>query len=247
MIELEVCCGGFEDALAAYKGGARRIELNSALHLGGLTPSLGSLLLTKKKTDLKVIAMVRPRAAGFCYSEEDMMTMFVDAQLLLENGADGIAFGFLNKDCSIDEKCTKEMVSLIKSFGKDKEAVFHRAYDCTEDANRSAKLLIECGVDRILTSGLEAKANEGINTIKELEKKYGSEIEILAGSGLNFENCTEFINESKVKQIHSSCKDWVNDETTTVNRVSYSYHNEFDYDVVSEEKVRKLVKVINKI
>ena len=62
---VEICCGSYEDALAAYRGGAKRIELNSALYLGGLTPSVGTLLLTKKHTDLNVVAMVRPRAAGF--------------------------------------------------------------------------------------------------------------------------------------------------------------------------------------
>ena len=62
---IEICCGSYEDALAAYRGGAKRVELNSALHLGGLTPSVASLILTKKNTDLKVIAMVRPRGAGF--------------------------------------------------------------------------------------------------------------------------------------------------------------------------------------
>lgn len=62
---VEICCGGYEDALAAYRGGAKRIELNSALYLGGLTPSVGTLLLTKQHTDLKVIVMVRPRGAGF--------------------------------------------------------------------------------------------------------------------------------------------------------------------------------------
>ena len=69
---IEICCGSYEDALAAYHGGAKRIELNSALHLGGLTPSVGALVLTKRNTDLKVITMVRPRGAGFCYSDADI-------------------------------------------------------------------------------------------------------------------------------------------------------------------------------
>lgn len=95
---IEICCGSYEDALAAYRGGAKRIELNSALYLGGLTPSLGSLILTKKNTDLKVITMVRPRGAGFCYSEADFETMKMDARLLMENGADGVAFGCLDEE-----------------------------------------------------------------------------------------------------------------------------------------------------
>ena len=58
---IEICCGSYEDALAAWNGGAGRIELNSALYLGGLTPSIGSLRLIKANTGLKVISMVRPR------------------------------------------------------------------------------------------------------------------------------------------------------------------------------------------
>ena len=69
MINAEICCGSYEDALASYKGGAKRIELNSALYMGGLTPSLASLQYTKANTDLKVICMIRPRGAGFCYNE----------------------------------------------------------------------------------------------------------------------------------------------------------------------------------
>ena len=126
---IEICCGSYEDALNAYHGGAKRIELNSALHLGGLTPSLASLKLTKKNTNLKVITMVRPRGAGFCYNEIEFEVMKEDAKSLLENGADGIAFGCLNKDGSICLKQTKEMIEIIKSY--QGEVVFHRAIECT--------------------------------------------------------------------------------------------------------------------
>ena len=93
---VEVCCGSYYDALQAQYGGARRIELNSALHLGGLTPSLATLLKVKDNTDLEVICMVRPRGAGFCYNDEDFEVMKLDAEILLDNGADGIAFGVLS-------------------------------------------------------------------------------------------------------------------------------------------------------
>ena len=68
---VEICCGSYSDALAAWKAGATRIELNSALSLGGLTPSLATLKMTKQNTGLKVITMIRPRGAGFCYDEEE--------------------------------------------------------------------------------------------------------------------------------------------------------------------------------
>ena len=83
---IEICCGSYEDALNAYHGGAKRIELNNALHLGGLTPSLATLKLTKKNTNLKIITMVRPRGAGFCYNEIEFEVMKEDAKSLLENG-----------------------------------------------------------------------------------------------------------------------------------------------------------------
>lgn len=91
---VEICCGSYSDALAAWKAGATRIELNSALSLGGLTPSLATLKMTKQNTGLKVITMIRPRGAGFCYDEEEYEVMKQDAKIMLENGADGLAFGF---------------------------------------------------------------------------------------------------------------------------------------------------------
>ena len=242
---IEICCGSYEDALNAYYGGAKRIELNSALHLGGLTPSIGSLKLTKNTTNLKVICMVRPRGAGFCYTDIEFKQMMIEAKDLLENGADGIAFGFLLKNHEIDIERTKEMVSLIKSY--QKEAVFHRAYDCVKDPYASIEILINLGIDRLLTSGLRAKAADGKDLIKKLQTKYGDKIEILAGSGINASNAREMMNDTGINQVHSSCKDWINDPTTKTHEVSYSYApapHENDYDVVSKELVEKIVKSI---
>ena len=104
---IEICCGSYEDALNAYYGRAKRIELNSALHLGGLTPSIASLKLTKKNTNLKIITMIRPRGAGFCYNDIEFEVMKEDARCMLENKADGIAFGCLNQDGSINGKTNK--------------------------------------------------------------------------------------------------------------------------------------------
>ena len=241
---IEICCGSYEDALNAFNGGAKRIELNSALHLGGLTPSVASLKLTKKNTDLKVICMVRGRGAGFCYNEVEFEQMMAEAKDLLENGADGLAFGFLHANHEIDVERTKAMVSLIKEY--DKEAVFHRAYDCVNDPHSSIEILIELGIDRLLTSGLQAKAMDGQGLIKELQSKYGDKIEILAGSGINATNAQAIMAATGIKQIHSSCKDWANDPTTSGEFVNYCYGpsgHEDDYDMVSKELVEKLVKL----
>ena len=157
----EVCAGSVQDCINAQLGGADRVELNGALHLGGLTPSLAMLRLVKEKTSLKVVCMDRPRAAGFCYDEVETETMFEDAKILLENGADGISFGFLNSDATINETETKKMVDLIHHY--QKEAVFHRAFDCVSDP---AKLQSEFGNQIELLAGSGINANN-IRTLKE--------------------------------------------------------------------------------
>ena len=238
---IEICAGSYQDCITAYKGGAQRVELNSALSVGGLTPSIATLKRVKKEACLKVICMVRIRAAGFCYDKEDIELMLEQAKLLLENGADGIAFGFLNEDGTIYEKATRQMIDLIHFYHK--EAVFHRAFDITKDPFQAIETLINLKCDRILTSGQKSKAMQGVELIKELQEKYGQQIELLVGSGMNHKNIQEMKNYTKIKQVHSSCKGYRIDPTTSNDSVSYSYiDNTNQYDVVDFDLVEKLVK-----
>ena len=243
---IEVCCGSYEDALQAHLGGADRIELNSALHLGGLTPSTGTLKLTKAAVSIPVIAMVRPRGAGFYYSEKEAEVMMAEAKELLEAGADGIAFGFLNEDGSLDVDRNQAMITLIHQYGK--EAVFHRAFDCCKDPFTTMEQLIALGADRVLTSGLAAKAPEGSALIAQLQSRFGDQIEILAGSGVNATNARKLMDDTGIFQVHSSCKAWRKDPTTHINeKVTYAYATgEFAdcYDLVSLDLVKELVNSI---
>ena len=66
-ILVEICCGSLEDALEAERGGADRVELCSALFLGGLTPSLGTIIEAKARLKIPIMVMIRPR-------EEDSAT-----------------------------------------------------------------------------------------------------------------------------------------------------------------------------
>lgn len=238
---VEVCCGSYYDAKEAMLGGADRIELNSALYLGGLTPSFATFSMVKSELNIKTICMVRPRGAGFLYNDEDTEVMYKDCEIFLKNGADGIAFGFLTKHNEIDEKKTEKMVKLIKKYGG--EAVFHRAFDCVKDPYKSIEKLINLGIDRILTSGLEDKAIKGVSLICELQNKYGKNIDIVAGSGINDKNAKNIIKDTGIYQIHSSCKTYVKDETTSKDNVTYAYlsdENQNCYDCVCKEIVKKL-------
>lgn len=237
-VTFEVCCGSVEDCVCAQEGGADRIELNSALFLGGLTPTTAVLKLAKEKVSIPIVCMVRPRGAGFCYNELEVETMFLEAQQLLEQGASGLAFGFLNEDATIDEKNTKRMVELIHSYSR--EAVFHRAFDCVKDPFTSIETLISLSVDRILTSGLEPTAPAGSALLKQLQENYGAKIEILAGCGIRSNNVLELIQETKVKQVHSSARVWRKDVTTSGEKVSYRFSDVGDYDGVGLAEVKEI-------
>lgn len=236
---IEVCAGSLKDCLVAQQSGANRIELNSGLFLGGLTPSLATLILAKKEVSIPIICMVRPRGAGFCYDDYDKKVMFHDAKLLLENGADGIAFGFLNGDRTIDEVSTKQMIDLIHSYGK--EAVFHRAIDCVEDIIGSVETLITLGCNRILTSGGQPTVDKGKSVLKQLQQRYGNTIEFVMGGGVHADNITELAQYTNINQCHGSFKGWYDDNTTSTKSMSYRYIDKDVYDGVDEYKLKKFI------
>lgn len=243
---VEICTGSYADCMAAFHGGAERVELNSALSVGGLTASVAVLRRVKKETTLKVICMVRPRAGGFCYDEAETMIMMEEARLLLENGADGIAFGFLHADGTVHRERTLQMSELIHSFGK--EAVFHRAFDVTKDPFQAMEVLLSCKIDRLLTSGQRAKAMQGAELIAQLQDRFGDRIEILAGSGVNAQNAGELLARTGIRQVHSSCKGYRLDPTTASEHVSYAYLDDahaMEYDVVEETLVRALIDALS--
>ena len=243
---VEICTGSYADCMAAFHGGAERVELNSALSVGGLTASVAVLRRVKKETTLKVICMVRPRAGGFCYDEAETKIMMEEARLLLENGADGIAFGFLHADGTVHRERTLQMSELIHSFGK--EAVFHRAFDVTKDPFQAMQVLLSCKIDRLLTSGQRAKAMQGAELIAQLQDRFGDRIEILAGSGVNAQNAGELLARTGIRQVHSSCKGYRLDPTTASEHVSYAYLDDahaMEYDVVEETLVRALIDALS--
>lgn len=245
---IEVCAGGFEDCLTADAAGIKRVELNSAMALGGLTCTAATLRKVKTHTKLEVICMVRPRGSGFCYDTPELEIMFEEARALLEAGADGIAFGMLEANGTIQKEEVKKMVDLIHAYGKT--AVFHRAYDVSIDPYQSIETLIECGVDRLLTSGMEETAIQGMELIRQLQKRYGTKIEILPGGGINDQNIEPFLRYTGVRQIHSSCRSYRFDSTTKLGRVDFSMYpqeHSMDYEIVSTRKLQKLIDRIHNI
>jgi len=188
-ILLEVPVVSVEDALAAQQGGADRLELSAALSLGGLTPSLGTLMEVKADVSLPVLVMIRPRPSGFAYSEADFRVMQRDADLALEHGADGIVFGILTADGEVDmDRCRR----LVRHAG-DRPAVFHRAFDVTPAPLAALETLIDLGFRRVMTSGQEESAWHGAALIKEVVRQASGRIEVLPAAGINRSTVAEVV------------------------------------------------------
>lgn len=204
--KIEICIGNVQDALTASKYPIDRIELNCALELGGLTPSLETLKYLKERITPKICCMVRPRGGDFQYTDEEFDVMLKDAKNLLEANADGIVFGFLHEDKTIDVEKTKAMVQLAHSYNK--EAVFHKASDEVPDLEEAIKTLIECKVDRVLTGGkcVYPDILTGCKTIGELHLKYGGKIQFLPGGGVRVNNIKDVINTCGSHQVHMTSK-----------------------------------------
>jgi len=214
-IKIEICCGSYEDVLIAEQSGADRVELNSAMFLGGLTATLGCLIESKANAKLPIMTMIRPREAGFYYSEYEYAVMKRDAQLFLEHGADGLVFGFLNQDGTYDRARMKEFTDLCKAAGK--EAVSHRAFDVTPDPFAALDTLIELGVTRVLTSGQQPSVITGTQLIAELVTYAAGRIEILPGAGLDYTNIAQFVTQTGVDQVHFAATTLRSETSTAVN------------------------------
>lgn len=212
-ITLEVIATSPDDCCAIEAGGGDRIELCSALELGGLTPSLGLLIEARRRTRLPIMAMVRPRAGGFCYDEGEFAAMLVDAELLLGHGADGLVFGCLHASGMVDVARTAALVRLAG----DRQAVFHRAFDVTPDPFAALDVLAGLGVTRVLSSGQSPSALEGAANLRAYRAHAGDRLQILPGGGINLANVEDVLRLIGADQVHASLSGVAVDSSTAAN------------------------------
>jgi len=196
---IEVCANSYEYAIKAEKAGADRIELCKDLHLDGLTPDYEIAKKTINKLNIPVFILIRPREGDFNYSNEEFELMKADIVKFKEMGCKGIVSGVLNNDNTIDLERTKELVELTRPL----EFTFHRAFDIVPNPIKEIEKLIELGIDRVLTSGQEEIAVDGLDLLHNLLERTQKRIKIMPGSGINKSN---IINFEIFEEIHGSFK-----------------------------------------
>lgn len=245
-ILLEIVASSVEDCQAAESGGADRIELCAAVATGGLTPSLGTLIEAKNRLHIPLMVMVRPRAGGFRYSDEDFAVMRSDAELLLRNGADGIVFGILHADGSIDLKRCR----IMRELAGARQAVFHRAFDVVSNPTRELDQLIDLGFTRVLTSGQQKTAYDGRERLRQLILHAGGRVDILPGGGVRPHNVRELVETTGCTQVHLTAFSSRCDPSTSNGPITFGSipgAPKSSYECADLEAVRRMRETLNGI
>lgn len=200
-MKIEVCIDNIESLHTAIAAGADRIELCSALSLGGLTPSLGFITQAVTISSIPVYVMIRPRDGDFVFSEEEIH--FMEQEILSYKflGVDGVVIGALNPDATINEVALRRWTTAAQGIG----ITFHRAFDLVANPIESLELLCNYPIDRVLTSGLQPTALEGREMIKQLVDVAHGRLSIMAGSGVNDSNALSLV-DTGITELHLSGK-----------------------------------------
>lgn len=202
--ELEVCIDNIESLHYAIQGGATRIELCSALALGGLTPSYGMMKQSARLSTIPVYAMIRPRQGDFLYDHDDIAMMLDDIDAAAEAKLQGVVLGALTAQGEIDQPQVEQLVIRAQQHGLG--VTFHRAIDQCRDFRQALELLIDLGCERVLTSGQAPQVEQGISTLADMVSLAKGRIRIMAGAGLTANNVTQIIQQTGVQEVHLSGK-----------------------------------------
>jgi copper homeostasis protein len=199
---IEIATTDLETTRSAVEGGADRIELCAALSDGGTTPSMGTIQRCRELFAVELYPIIRPRSGDFLYTEDEFLAMCADIKVCKELGCDGVVIGMLNQQGEIDKKRTAKLIELAYPLG----VTFHRAFDRCVDPFKAMEELIEIGCERILTSGQQPTAPEGVALIASLHEKADARIIIMPGSGVRVDNIRELANKTGCQEFHSSLR-----------------------------------------
>lgn len=197
---IEGCVDCLPSAVAAWKGGADRLELCANLSIGGTTPSRALLRQVKAACAIPVNVLIRPRFGDFLYDEAELEQMEEEIAACRELGANGVVIGVLTPDGELDLPAMKRLMAAAG----DMEVTLHRAFDMARDPFETLEGAVELGCTTILTSGQAADALSGADTLAELVRRAGGRICIMAGSGVRKDNIRAIHEKTGICVFHTT-------------------------------------------
>ena len=199
---LEIAANSLDSALAAQAGGADRVELCTALEVGGLTPSPALVLQVRERLRIPVYVLIRPRAGDFAYSPSERATMLGDIAWCRAAGCDGVVTGALTPDGDVDTARCGELVAAAAGLG----VTFHRAIDVCRDPARALEAIIALGCERVLSSGGATSAAEGADRLRAMVALAGDRIVVMPGAGIDAGNIAPLRQLTGAHEFHASAK-----------------------------------------
>lgn len=199
---LEIAANSVASALAAEQGGADRVELCTALELGGLTPSHAQIALARDRLRIPLYVLIRPRAGDFLYDDLEWETMQRDIEACAALGCDGVVLGVLDAEGNVDTPRCRALIAAAGKLG----VTFHRAFDMSRDPVRALEDIIALGCERVLTSGAQASAVEGAALIRELVVQAGGRLAVMPGAGITAQNIAALAAATGAREFHASAK-----------------------------------------
>ena len=237
---IEIATTDFTTTRSAVEGGADRIELCAALSEGGTTPSYGTIKQCRQAFSVPLFPIIRPRSGDFLYDEEEFKIMLDEVKLCKQLGCDGVVIGLLQADGSIDVKRSAKLVDAAYPL----EVTFHRAFDRCRDPFEALEQLIKIGCQRILTSGQQPAAPQGMDLIAQLVKAADDRILIMPGSGVRKENIKEIARKTGAVEFHSSLRDQSRTQMNFIHLAFETSEESYINPFIDSREVKSLRKAL---
>lgn len=244
-IKFEICSGSLQSALNAQEAGAHRVELCSALSLGGLTPSYGFIELARKRLEMDINVLIRPRQGDFLYDSDEVAVMIRDIIACAQMGVNGVVIGALDPFGNVDVDACRAMVAVAKHNGLS--VTFHRAIDRSSNIFAALEDVISLGADRVLSSGGKRTSYEGKEVLAKMNEIAAGRIAIMPGGGVNAGNIKEILQVTGAGEIHFSGSETV--QSGMVYREGLSFTPEAvggDF-TRTESSVEKIINAIKSV
>lgn len=243
--QFEVCANSVESCLAAQAGGADRVELCAGIPEGGTTPSYGDIATARELlTHTRLHVIIRPRGGDFLYTPLEQRIMLKDIENARRLGADGVVFGCLTSEGDIDIALMKQLLEAAQGMS----VTFHRAFDVCRQPKQALETLIQLGCHRILTSGAQPTAEQGIPLLKELQAQADGRIILLAGCGVNENNIARIASETGIREFHFSAREQLTSgmqfRNEAVSMGGTVCIDEYSRPVTTAERVRKTISAL---